>query len=138
PTFCCEGCDAALHIYADPVAYDDTRIPFQLAEYTFVNVTGNPPTIEDLHVDYDTSDVDQLYLPVAISPCSREPFSGTCPPNPNALGYLGTILSVPEFSQKASQWLADVKWVRYKSDLDSDSHPRLPSADEVVVDQAIV
>jgi len=138
PTFCCEGCDAALSIYADPVAYDDTRIPFQLAEYTFVNVTGNPPYIVDLHVDYDTSDVDQLYLPVAISPCSREPFSGTCPPNPNALGYLGTTLSVADFTQKASHWLADVGWVRYKSDLDSDEHPRIPAAYLVMVDQVEV
>ena len=138
PTFCCEGCDAALSIYGDPVAYDDTKIPFQLAEYTFVNVTGNPPYIIDLHVDYDTSDVDQLYLPVAISPCSREPVSGTCRPDPNALGYLGTTLSVEDFSRKASRWLDYVGWVRYKSDLDSDSHPRIPAAYLVLIDQVNV
>ena len=141
PLFCCENCatDSPLSIYSDTQAYHDERFPFQLAEYTFVNVKSPPggtPYIIDLNVGYDTSDVDQLYLPVAISPCLREPVSWTCPgPDPNAVGYLGTTLSVGVFSQRASQWLADVGWIRYKSVLDSDSHPRIPGAYFVIADR---
>ena len=131
----CPACEQPLIIYSSTAAYPP-NVPFQLLEYTFADV-GTPdngtPFVIDLNVGYNISYLDQIYLPVALEPCRTEPCSG---PDPSAVGYLGTIKTVPDFRQLLSEFEATEGWPRYSDDLDDAAHPRLPGADNIFVDAA--
>ena len=135
PVVSCPACEQPLIIYSSTAAYPP-NVPFQLLEYTFADV-GTPdngaPFVIDLNVGYNISYLDQIYLPVALEPCRTEPCSG---PDPSAVGYLGTIKTVPGFRQLLSEFEATEGWPRYSDDLDDAAHPRLPGADNIFVDAA--
>lgn len=64
---------------------------YQLNEYTFADVTNpaNGGILLDLNQNYNVSNVDQVYLPVALAPVQK----------PATVGYLGTIMKVSQFRQ---------------------------------------
>lgn len=140
PQFSCATCDPQdpLTLYADPVAYADTNFPFQLLEYSFYSVAGNPPEIANSNVNYNTSYVDQIYLPIALAPCKNEPCGERR--DVYAVGYLGTTQTVDAFRDKLRAWLQDPSegWVRYNSPLDGLNNPRIPSAYLALIDQVNV
>jgi hypothetical protein len=76
-----------------PKATIATKTPFQLNEFTFADVAkvtdnGNAGgDFLDFNQNYNVSNVDQVYLPIAI-----EPIRST-----SEIGYLGTTLSVTDF-----------------------------------------
>lgn len=63
--------------------------PFQLNEWTFADVTdvAKGGNLISLNVNYNVSNVDQVYLPVAVQAITPG----------FTIGYLGTTLSVEEF-----------------------------------------
>ncbi len=76
-----------------------TQSPFQLNEYTFADVTDpfvitpTCPTggcLVDLNQNYNVSNVDQVYLPLAMEPIRA-------PTYPTNIGYMGTIMNVTNF-----------------------------------------
>lgn len=70
------------------------HIPYQLNEYTLASV--DKPTVggtlRNLGVNYNVSNVDQVYLPIAMAPIN----------GPADAGYMGTTLNVLDF-RKAMQ-----------------------------------
>ena len=62
-----------LKFYKNKLAYNP-KYPLQLIEYTFADVktTVAPPSIIDLHVGYNVSYLDQVYLQIALAPCLKE------------------------------------------------------------------
>lgn len=68
------------------------QTPFQLNEWTFADVEplAKGGKLIDLNVGYNVSNVDQLYLPVALAPIR--------PTDPK--GYMGSTMSVPEFRKR--------------------------------------
>jgi hypothetical protein len=83
-----------LQIYqVPPAAAIATRTPFQLNEFTFADVskvTNNGMSggkFLDLNQNYNVSNVDQIYLPIAIEPV-REPAD---------IGYMGTTMTLQAF-----------------------------------------
>lgn len=62
---------------------------YQLNEYTFADVTkpADGGFLLDLNQNYNVSNVDQVYLPVALAPVQK----------PATVGYLGTIMRVAQF-----------------------------------------
>jgi hypothetical protein len=137
PKVSCKDCEQPLTIYKPTEAIGAKEIPFQLVEYTFAQVgtTGPLPVIEGLNVGYNTSYLDQIYLPVALAPCRFEP----CDPNvldPSAKGYLGTLKQVKQFREKLTAFSDREGWPRYKGKYDNNpSNPRLPGAYNVLIDQ---
>ena len=84
---------AELQVYqVPPEAQIAQSTPFQLTEFTFASIDP----IEDggkfnsFNQNYNVSNVDQLYLPVAIEPV-REPAD---------VPYMGTTMSVVDFREK--------------------------------------
>jgi hypothetical protein len=82
-----------LQIYRVPEkALIATRTPFQLNEFTFADVKKVAPDGKsggefiDFNQNYNVSDVDQVYLPIAIEPVGN-----------SAIGYLGTTSTVAAF-----------------------------------------
>jgi hypothetical protein len=143
PQFSCDNCNPAdpLTLYSDTVEFVPATTPFQLIEYTFFNVetpSGQPPYIGGTRVNYNTSYVDQLYLPTALAPCEREPVNTPCQADPSAVGYLGTIEDLGTFRRNVKKWFDKVGWVRYNSDLDDSSRPRIPSPYNVITDRVNV
>lgn len=69
-----------------------SQTPFQLNEWTFANVlsVSNGGTLIDLNVGYNVSNVDQLYLPVALAPVRPT----------NDVGYMGSVMNVDEFRKR--------------------------------------
>jgi hypothetical protein len=76
-----------------PKAEIATKTPFQLNEFTFADVSavtdnGNAGgKFIDFNQNYNVSNVDQVYLPIAIEPVRQ----------PADIGYLGTTSSVTDF-----------------------------------------
>ena len=70
----------------------ETKSPFQLNEWTFADVTDPKLGGEllSLNLNYNVSNVDQIYLPVAMAPIK----TGT------QVGYMGSIMAVGEFRNK--------------------------------------
>jgi len=92
--------------------------PFQLNEFTFADVTAVTDNgtaggaFVDFNQNYNVSNVDQAYLPVAIQPV-REPAD---------IGYMGTTMSVKKFRQQLAAFTgADInpkkptKWPIYNN-----------------------
>jgi hypothetical protein len=76
-----------------PIAELGTQTPAQLNEYTFASVLGPDPKpalnfkFVNFNQNYNVSNVDQAYLPVAMEPI-----------RPQAdIGYMGTVISVAAF-----------------------------------------
>lgn len=133
--FSCDGCTSTVNdMYSDTKAFAD-GIPFQLLEHTFANVktTESPPQIIDLKVGYNISYLDQVYLPIALAPCLKEPCKedGT---DKSAVGYLGTTQSFADFRRKLRTFRTSMQWPRYKGTLDVDARPRLPGAYNLITD----
>ncbi len=70
------------------------HIPYQLNEYTLASVDkpAKGGTLQNLGVNYNVSNVDQVYLPIAMAPIN----------GPADAGYMGTILNLSDF-RKAMQ-----------------------------------
>lgn len=105
------------------------HLPFQLNEYTFADVakvTNNGQSggeFIDFNQNYNVSNVDQTYLPLAIEPI-REPAD---------VGYMGTTLSITDFRQQLTKFTAvDVNpaqpdWPVYNNPV-VDGHKMYPKA----------
>jgi hypothetical protein len=100
-----------LQIYqVPPDAQIAQHTPFQLNEFTFADVTpmANGGDLISLNQNYNVSNVDQLYLPIAIEPV-REPAD---------VPYMGTTMSVKEFRQKLRSFTgpnSNLKWPVYNN-----------------------
>jgi len=70
-----------------------TQTPFQLNEYTFADVTP-AGVLLNLAMNYNVSNVDQLYLPLALEPIS--------PGFP--VGWMGSALTVKDWRAKLEAW----------------------------------
>ena len=70
-----------------------TQTPFQLNEYTFADVDPNAVLL-NLELNYNVSNVDQLYLPLAIEPIHTG----------FEVGWMGSIMSVKEWREKLATW----------------------------------
>src|SRR6266446_2237141 len=136
PPISCKGC-SELTFHKAGLAYDP-KYPFQLVEYTFATVETPPrpakPYIASLNVGYNTSYLDQIYLPVALAPCLEEPCQADGK-DLTAIGYLGTIEDLGNFRVKLRTFSTDEGWPRYNGQLDHVNRPRLPGAYNVVVDR---
>ena len=139
PRVSCADCEKPLTIFSDIRGYDDTKVPFQLMEYTFASVGTNKPQpyIINLNVGYNVSYLDQIYLPVALEPSDEE--------NPTAFGYLGTIQNLgpqpdkTSFRDALNEFANDFGWPQYKSPLDNQKlRPHLPGTYKVLVDRVNV
>jgi hypothetical protein len=137
PPISCKGCSEPLKFYKSKLAYKP-EYPFQLVEYTFADVktTVAPPSIIDLHVGYNVSYLDQVYLPVALAPCLNEPCDGTL--DKFAVGYLGTIGNLRDFRDKLSTFSTVEGWPQYLPVAGIENNPRLPGAFDVLVDRVEV
>jgi hypothetical protein len=137
PPISCKDCSEQLKFYKSKLAYKP-KYPFQLVEYTFADVktTVAPPSIIDLHVGYNVSYLDQVYLPVALAPCLNEPCDGT--PDRFAVGYLGTIGNLRDFRDKLSTFSTVEGWPQYLPVAGIENNPRLPGAFDVLVDRVEV
>ncbi|HTJ63101.1 MAG TPA: hypothetical protein VL899_04755 [Alphaproteobacteria bacterium] len=78
----------------------DPHLPFQLNEYTFANVkkvidngTKGGDFI-DFNQGYNVSNVDQIYLPLAMEPV-RDPAN---------VGYMGTVMNVAQFRKQLNNF----------------------------------
>jgi hypothetical protein len=105
---------AELQIYeVPPKAQIAQHTPFQLNEFTFADVTPMEKggDLITLNQNYNVSNVDQLYLPIAIEPV-REPAD---------VPYMGTTMSVAKFRQKLKAFTGDpstpnlLKWPVYNN-----------------------
>lgn len=69
-----------------------TQTPYQLNEFTFASVdsVGKGGALQNLNQNYNVSNVDQVYLPVAIGPVRQ----------PADVGYMGTTMSVAQFRKQ--------------------------------------
>jgi hypothetical protein len=136
PLFSCASCEQPLTIYKDTLLYDPTKIPFQLLEYTFADIdTTGKPFIIDLNVGYNTSYLDQIYLPIALTVCRTEPCNTL---DATARGYLGTIQALDDFRKTLGDFSNTEGWPRYNGPLDDAKRPRLPGTYNVLVDQVNV
>ena len=136
PPISCKDCSEPLKFYKSKLAYKP-KYPFQLVENTFADVgTVGKPYIIDLHVGYNVSYLDQVYLPVALAPCLEEPCNGT--PDRFAVGYLGTIENLRQFRNKLSTFSTDEGWPQYLPVDGIENNPRLPGAFDVLVDRVEV
>jgi hypothetical protein len=125
-----------LKFYKSKLAYKP-KYPFQLVEYTFADVdTKAKPFIIGLHVGYNVSYLDQVYLPVALAPCLKEPCDGT--PDRFAVGYLGTTENLRNFRDKLSTFSTVEGWPQYLPVNGIENNPRLPGAYDVLLDRVEV
>ncbi len=105
--------------------------------YTFADVgTVGKPYIIDLHVGYNVSYLDQVYLPVALAPCLNEPCDGTL--DRFAVGYLGTIQALSDFRMILTNFSEKEGWPQYLPVNGIENNPRLPGAFDVLVDRVEV
>jgi hypothetical protein len=86
----------------------DPHLPFQLNEFTFADVCkvtadgtfepvcqkANPKGFIDFNQNYNVSNVDQVYLPLAMEPVR----------DPPDVGYMGTTLSVQQFRKQLTNF----------------------------------
>jgi hypothetical protein len=75
--------------------FDASKAPSQLTEYTLASVPTNGSTLADLNQNYNISDVDQVYLPVAMEAIGGTPQQG----------WVGTILDVGTFRGKLNAFV---------------------------------
>ena len=79
----------------------NAQTPFQLNEYTFADVGevkdggASGGKLFSLNQNYNVSDVDQVYLPLAMEPIRETP-----PFNVANIGYMGTTISVAQFRKR--------------------------------------
>lgn len=90
------GCQTLQVFQVTPAATIGTQTPYQLNEFTFADVTKVTDNgtkggeFIDYNQNYNVSNVDQVYLPVAIEPVR----------NPSNIGYMGTTMSVTQFRKQ--------------------------------------
>lgn len=74
--------------------------PYQLNEWTFADVTAveNGGTLITLNVNYNVSNVDQVYLPVAVQAITPG----------FTIGYLGTTSTVKDFQSAITRFIGPV------------------------------
>ncbi len=100
PSMAGNGCNRVLPYQVLPGTGISAHLPFQLNEYTFADVakvTDNGTKggeFIDFNQNYNVSNVDQVYLPLAMEPI-REPAD---------VGYMGTTLSVTEFRNRLTMF----------------------------------
>lgn len=99
---CNDGSPCKLQIFqVKPGDGIDTQTPFQLNEFTFADVRKvtdggtKGGDILSYNQGYNVSNVDQLYLPLAIEPV-RDP--------PDEIGFMGTTMSVPLFRKQLAKF----------------------------------
>jgi hypothetical protein len=111
----------------------DAHLPIQLNEYTFADIAPLAPPdngrFVDFNQNYNVSNVDQVYLPVAIEPVRN-------PPN---VGYLGTTMSLTDFRTQLDAFVNSNKdWPTYNNPTVNNKkmYPsagtRVPSAQSVM------
>mgnify|MGYP001229635207 CR=1 FL=1 len=76
-----------------------TQTPYQLNEYTFASVddVAQGGALQNLNQNYNVSNVDQVYLPVAIGPVRQ----------PADVGYMGTTMPVAQFRQQLQAFVGN-------------------------------
>jgi hypothetical protein len=124
------ACQGLAVFQVTPAAAIAAHTPFQLNEYTFADVSPlkNNGTeggeFVGFNQNYNVSNVDQVYLPIAIEPV-REPAN---------IGYMGTTMSVDKFRKQLQAFTgADVnptnptKWPIYNNPLNR-GQPLYPNA----------
>src|SRR5260370_10021728 len=104
PLFCQSTCTDPLEIFRVKPGVDKSAIkdqaPYQLNEWTFADVGPLPKGIlTSLNMNYNVSNVDQLYLPIAIEPLSQSDVS---------VGYVGTVMSVSDFRTRLTKFTGAV------------------------------
>lgn len=106
----------------------NNKSPFQLNEWTFADVlsVSNGGLLTSLNLNYNVSNVDQLYLPVAMEPIKPG----------YDVGYMGSIMSLPQWRARlaafaganAAQTTA-TKWPIYNNPVDAKTKKkRYPNA----------
>lgn len=96
-----------LKIYqATPASIFGAKTPYQLNEFTFASVSkviengkGGGEFI-DFNQGYNVSNVDQIYLPIAIEPVRK----------PADVGYMGTTMDVKTFRTTLNRFTDSGKW----------------------------
>jgi hypothetical protein len=148
----CQSAEAYIACtYKDPVGKTgcnpgsdtvDPATPAQLNEFTYASV--DPVLgLTNFNVNYNVSNVDQVYLPIAVEPTVWPSQNPSVTPN-----YLGTILDVVTFRQNLGTFTGagyppgnPTKWPIYKVVLDPVSNKplypnagiRVPSAQTIFV-----
>jgi|GEM_PF-2687904 len=98
------ACKNVLAYEVTPKAEIAPHLPFQLNEFTFADVCkvepngafepicegANPGGFIDFNQNYNVSNVDQVYLPLALEPIRK----------PATVGYMGTTMTVEDFREK--------------------------------------
>lgn len=116
------ACNALSIFAATPDATIAKHSPFQLNEYTFADVAAVSKGGEfiDFNQNYNVSNVDQAYLPVAMEPVRA----------PADIGYMGTTMSVDKFRQQLTGFignLSDPVWPIYNNPV-VGGRPKYPNA----------
>jgi hypothetical protein len=127
-----------LQIYqvsASSLAQVNSQTPFQLNEYTFADVgevTDNGADggeLFSLNQNYNVSNVDQVYLPLALEPIRETP-----PYNVANIGYMGTTISVADFRERLAGFAGTgaggtnpANWPIYNNPV-VDGKPKYPDA----------
>jgi hypothetical protein len=105
----------------------DPHMPFQLNEYTFADVSKVIDAgkaggeLITMNQGYNVSNVDQIYLPLAMEPV-RDPAN---------VGYMGTIATVPEFRQRLTRFVktpANPVWPVYNNPVVEGGKRAYPTA----------
>ncbi len=113
----------------------NAQTPFQLNEYTFADVGevkdggASGGKLFSLNQNYNVSDVDQVYLPLAMEPIRETP-----PYNVADIGYMGTTISVTQFRKRMAAFTGADKnpadpanWPIYNNPI-VKGNPRYPDA----------
>ncbi|MEJ8571728.1 hypothetical protein [Microbaculum marinum] len=120
------------------------HLPFQLNEFTFADICkvnpdgtflqvceeANPGGFIDFNQNYNVSNVDQVYLPLAMEPVR----------NPPDVGYMGTTMSVKRFRKQLTAFTnaddrpSNPDWPVYNNpdDMFPKAGIRVPSAQSVM------
>jgi hypothetical protein len=84
--------------YTSQKDFDPSLSPAQLTEYTLASVEGdNPPKLSNLNQNYNISDVNEVYLPVAMETIG----------NPQQ-GWVGSILAAGTITNPAAGTFRDI------------------------------
>jgi hypothetical protein len=106
------ACATIRILQVQPGTAIDPHLPYQLNEYTFADVakvTDNGTkggNFIDFNQGYNVSNVDQVYLPLAIEPVRK----------PANVGYMGTTMSVDVFRTQLGNFAkAGANWPIYNN-----------------------
>ncbi|WP_454916581.1 hypothetical protein [Xanthobacter sediminis] len=126
----CKAADLAVVRVVDslPGSAINNKSPFQLNEWTFASVdsVGDGGQLVNLNLNYNVSNVDQLYLPVAMEPI-KPGFD---------VGYMGSTMNLKDWRARLVKFTganaaqtATTKWPIYNNPIDPKTKKkRYPNA----------